>query len=61
MIFKSDEAASEYFKDIEDYIEEYNLVLDKNQIISDITGELESKKVKKDLKKQYESYDYKCK
>ena len=61
MVFKSEEEASDYFKGIEDYIEEYNLVLDKNEIISDVKGKLESKKNKNDLKKQYESYDYKCK
>ena len=61
MVFKDDDEARDYFKDIEDYVEEYNLTLDKNKIISNMNGELESNKNKKDLKKQYESYDYKCK
>ena len=61
MVFKSEEEASDYFKDIKDYVEEYNLALDKNQIISSVNGKLENKKQKKELKTQYESYDYKCK
>lgn len=61
MVFKDEDEANDYFKDIEGYVEEYNLVLDKNKIISDTTGELDLDKSKKDLKKQYESYDYKCK
>ena len=61
MIFKNEEDASKYFKDIEEYIEQYNLKLNKNKIISNISDKMTSKKSKKELKKQYEGYNYKCK
>ena len=61
MTFSDNESASNYFKDVEDYIEEYNLVLSKNKIISEIEGEIKLDATKDQLKKQYESYDYKCK
>ena len=61
MVFKTSVEAKEYFKDVEDYIEEYNLVLNDNKIISELSGKLDSNKTKKELKKQYQSYDYTCK
>lgn len=60
MIFEDEESASEYFNDIQDYIEEYNLILEKNKIISELDGEMEEEMTKKELKEKYESYDYKC-
>lgn len=59
MVFKDSNQALDYFKDIEDYIEEYNLTLDKNKIISDMDGEINESK--KSVKGKYEGYDYKCK
>lgn len=61
MIFLNKEDAYEYFKDVEEYVKEYNLVLEKNKIISELEGKLEKKYTKKQLKEKYESYDYKCK
>jgi disulfide oxidoreductase YuzD len=61
MVFNDEESAEKYFNDIEEYIELYNLVLDKNKIISDMDGDIKLNGTKKELKKQYESYDYKCK
>ena len=61
MIFENEKAASEYFDDIKEYVEEYNLVLDKNKITSNIGGKMQEKNTKKELKEKYESYDYKCK
>ena len=61
MVFKDNKSASEYFKDIDAYVEEYNLVLEKNKIISELDGEIELKGTKQEIKEQYEGYDYKCK
>ena len=61
MVFKTSVEAKEYFKDVEEYIEEYNLVLNDNKIISELSGKLDSNKSKKELKNQYQSYDYTCK
>lgn len=61
MIFIDEESAVNYFNDIEDYIEQYNLVLEKNKIISELSGEIPSKETKKEIKERYESNDYKCK
>ena len=61
MIFEDEEDALEYFKDVEEYQEEYNLILEKNKIISNLNGEIKLDVTKEELKKQYESYDYKCK
>lgn len=61
MIFKSNEEATSYFKDVEDYVEEYNLILEQNKIISELEEKLTTNASKKEIKKQYESYDYKCK
>lgn len=61
MIFKDEVSATNYFNDIEEYIEEYNLVLEKNKIISNINGDIKKNITKEDLKDQYESYDYNCK
>ena len=60
MVFKSDSEALDYFKDIEEYIDIYNLVLDKNKIISNIDGEIKLDSNKKSIKDKYQSYDYKC-
>ena len=48
------------FKEIEDYKEEYNLVLEDNIIISEIEDVIKLDGDKKKIKEQYESYDYKC-
>ena len=61
MTFKDEESAKDYFNDISDYVEEYNLKLEKNKIVSNILGNMDYKKSKKELKKKYETYDYKCK
>lgn len=60
MVFKTSEEAEDYFKDIEEYISEYNLTLKNNKIISNLDGNIEGK-TKKELKNQYESYEYTCK
>ena len=61
MIFEDKEDALEYFEDVSEYQQEYNLVLEKNKIISELNGEIKLDATKDQLKKQYESYDYKCK
>lgn len=61
MVFKDFDSASSYFKDIEDYKEEYNLVLEQNKIISKLNGKIKLDATKDEIKEQYESYDYKCK
>ena len=58
MVFKNSDEASDYFNDISDYIEEYNLILNDNKIISNLSGEISGDK--KELKEKYESYDFKC-
>ena len=58
MVFKNNDDANKYFEDIKDYIEEYNLVIDSNRIVSDLSGEMNESK--KQIKEKYESYDYKC-
>lgn len=60
MIFLDSISASTYFKEIEDYKEEYNLVLEDNEIISNIVDVIKLDGDKKKIKEQYESYDYKC-
>lgn len=59
MIFQDEESAKKYFEDVSDYIQEYNLVLENNIIKSEL--EETFSKEKEELKKQYESYEYKCK
>jgi len=61
MIFTKEEDAKEYFKDVEEYIEEYNLKLNDKTIVSEIQDEIKLDANKKEIKEQYESYDYKCK
>lgn len=61
MTFTDNESASDYFKDVEDYVEEYNLILEKNKIISELSGEIKLDGTEDEIKEQYESYDYKCK
>lgn len=61
MVFLDKESAANYYKDIEEYKEEYNLVLEKNRIISELSGKIKLDSTKKEIKEQYESYDYKCK
>ena len=61
MIFEDSISASNYFKEVEDYKEEYNLVLEDNIIISEIEDVIKLEGDKKRIKEQYESYDYKCK
>ena len=59
MVFKNSEEASEYFQDIKDYIEEFNLVLNDNKIISVLSGNINNNK--NAIKEKYESYDFTCK
>lgn len=61
MTFTDEESASNYFKDVEEFKEEYNLILEKNKIISNLDGEIKLDATKEEIKKQYESYNYKCK
>lgn len=61
MIFESDEEAKEYFNDISDYIKEYNLKLEGKTIVSNLSDKINSNLSKKEIKKKYESYEYKCK
>lgn len=61
MVFKDNESATSYFNDIDAYIEEYNLILEQNKIISQLDGEIKLEATKEEIKQQYESYDYKCK
>ena len=59
MIFKNISEAEDYYKGIDEYVDEYNLSLDNNKIISNMIGKI--KENKKIIKQKYESYDYKCK
>lgn len=61
MIFKDENDAKDYFKDVEDYVEEYNLKLEGKTIVSNLEDEIKLDAGKKEIKEQYESYDYKCK
>ena len=61
MTFTDNDSALDYFKDVEEFVDEYNLVLEKNKIISKLDGEIKLDATKEEIKKQYESYDYKCK
>lgn len=61
MIFKDEKSAKEYFEDIKDYKNEYNLSLDKNTITSNLTGEIKIDGDRTSTKEKYESYGYKCK
>ena len=60
MIFKDSISASKYFNEIEEYKDEYNLNLEDNIIVSKIIDDIELDGNKEKIKKQYESYDYKC-
>ena len=60
MTFKDEESAAKYFDDIDEFIEEYNLVLNENEIISELSGEIKLEAGKDELKEQYESYNYSC-
>lgn len=60
MTFKSKDDAQKYYDDIEEYKEEYNLVLKNNKIVSEIEDKLSLTGNKKEIKMQYESYGYKC-
>ena len=61
MIFNDRDSAEEYFKDVEEFVDEYNLVLEKNKIISKLGGEIKLDGSEEEIKKQYESYGYYCK
>ena len=61
MIFKTNKDAENYFKDIEEYKDDYNLVLDNKKIISEVNDDLKLNGSIKEIKEQYESYGYKCK
>lgn len=60
MIFQDNDSAKDYLKDVSEYIEEYNLQLVDNIIISKIEDTIKLDATKKEIKKQYESYDYMC-
>lgn len=61
MTFLDSDKANEYYEDIEEYVDDYNLILDNNKIISELDGEIKLDGDKKKLKEQYESYEYTCK
>lgn len=61
MTFNDEKSAEEYYKDIDEYKEEYNIVLKKNKIISEMEDEIKLESSKKKIKEQYENYDYICK
>ena len=61
MIFESEKEAQDYFNDIRDYEKEYNLILNENQIVSELNYDIDKKDTKRTLKQKYEAYDYKCK
>lgn len=60
MIFEDSISASKYYDEIESYKEEYNLNLEDNIIVSHIVDDIKLNGDKEKIKKQYESYDYKC-
>ena len=61
MVFEDEKEAKDYFEDVKEYQQEYNLVLEKNKIISELNGEIKLDATREELKEQYESYEYKCK
>ena len=61
MQFKNEESAKEYYKDIDEYKEEYNLELKNNKIISILETDIKIDSSLKEIKERYESYDYVCK
>ena len=61
MIFEDSISASKYYSEIEEYKDEYNLNLEDNIIVSKIIDDIKLDGDKEKIKKQYESYDYKCK
>lgn len=61
MIFKNKESAEKYYKDIENYKDEYNLILDDKKIISETIDDINEKSTKKEIRERFESYDYICK
>ena len=60
MTFKSNNDAEKYYSEIDEYKEEYNLVLDGNKIISEMEDKLSLDGNRKEIKQQYESYGYNC-
>ena len=61
IVFEDEKEAKDYFEDVKEYQQEYNLVLEKNKIISELNGEIKLDATREELKEQYESYEYKCK
>ena len=61
MIFEDSISAAKYYSDIEEHKDEYNLRLEGNIIISELSDEIKLDGDKDKIKTQYESYDYKCK
>ena len=61
MQFKTHKDALNYFKDIEEYKDEYNLVVKNKKIISKIKDNLKLNGSIKEIKELYENYGYKCK
>lgn len=61
MIFEDSISAAKYYDEIEEYKDDYNLVLNKNIIVSEISDIIKIDGDKDKIKKQYESYGYNCK
>lgn len=61
MIFNDSVSASNYYKEIEQYKDQYNLRLEKNVITSEIVDQIKIDGDEKSIKQKYESYEYKCK
>lgn len=61
MIFQDEESAKKYLEDISEFIDEYNLELVGNVIVSKIEDTIKLEGTKKEIKEKYESYNYTCK
>ena len=61
MIFKDNNKASDYYEEIKEYKNEYNLSLDNKVITSRMSDTIKLDGDKNKIKEQYEGYDYKCK
>ena len=61
MIFKDNNKASDYYEEIKEYKDEYNLSLDNKVITSRMSDTIKLDGDKNKIKEQYEGYDYKCK
>ena len=61
MIFKDNNKASDYYEEIKEYKNEYNLSLDNKVITSRMSDTIKLDGDKNKIKEQYQGYDYKCK